>query len=349
MQNLGVVEGFFGPEWPEADRKSYASFLAQNRGEFYIYAPKRDAHLRKEWRAPWSPSYTDFLTDLIATFHKCNVKFGLGFSPFGLGSDLSEADKRALKEKLQIMQKLGIDLLGLFFDDMPVTANLAQTQIETLNFVREHFPGKIIFCPSFYTPDPILDKVFGQRPEHYLDDIAVGVPTEVAIAWTGPKVISPTIDQAHLKEVTTLLKRSPFIWENLFANDGPRNCKFLKLRAFSGREAGVLELTEAFAFNLMNQPQLSKILFLASVYVLRNKMDSDVAFGAALEQLCSSTLKDFILAHKDAFLNQGLDQFDLEAKELWITELKGMEDQAAQEIIAWLEGKYLVGPECLTD
>lgn len=349
MQKIGVVEGFFGPEWPQADRKSYAKFLSQYGGDFYIYAPKRDFHLRKGWREEWDETYITHLQELIRAFHSCNVQFGLGFTPFGLGSVLTAEDQQYLKEKLQIMQELGIDLLGLFFDDMPVTDNLAQTQIAALKIIQEHFEKKIIFCPSFYTPDPILDKVFGQRPEHYMEDIAEGVSPDVAIAWTGPKVISPVIDQEHLREVAALLKRRPFIWENIFANDGPRNCKFLKLKEFSGREKNVFQETEAFAFNLMNQPQLSKILYLASFNVLKKNQDSGVAFQEALNELCSPAFKDFILSHKDTFLNTGLDKIDSVDKEKWLAELQLINDPGAQEISNWLSGKYLVGPECLTD
>lgn len=348
MQKIGVVEGFFGPAWPKTDRKSYAEFLSQYGGDFYIYAPKQDYHLRKGWRAKWEEAYIQELADLAQCFHSYKIQFGVGFSPFGLGESLTAKDRNSLKEKLGILNELGIDMLGLFFDDMPINANLARTQIETYQEIRNSFQKKIIFCPSFYTPDPILDKVFGQRPEHYLEDIATGLPLDVAIAWTGPKVISPVIDPAHLIEVGEVLKRKPFIWENLFANDGPRNCKFLKLKNFSGRDQ-IFSETEAFAFNLMNQPQLSKVLFLASIEVLKNNTDSNQAFERALSELCSAEFKQFILQHRDRFLNQGLDAFSPVERESWMQDLKQMSDPGAQEMMDWLNGKYMVGSECLTD
>ncbi len=348
MQKIGVVEGFFGPAWPKNDRKSYAEFLSHYGGDFYIYAPKQDYHLRKGWRAKWEEAYIQELADLAQCFHSHKIQFGMGFSPFGLGETLSSEDRISLKEKLGIMNNIGIDMLGLFFDDMPINANLARTQIEAYQEIKKSFHKKIIFCPSFYTPDPILDKVFGQRPEHYLEDIAEGLPLDVAIAWTGPKVISPVIDQAHLTQVREVLKRKPFIWENLFANDGPRNCKFLKLKDFSGRDR-VFSETEAFAFNLMNQPELSKILFLASSEVLKNATESKQAFEKALSELCTPEFKAFILRHQDSFLNQGLDAISPAERESWLQELKQMNDPGAQEMRDWLNGKYLVGTECLTD
>lgn len=348
MKQTGVVEGFFGPQWHEADRLSYARFLASYGGDFYIYAPKQDPHLRKAWRETWNADYINKLNDLIKTFHAEGIKFGVGFSPFGLGTTLSVEDKNALTEKLEIMNRLGIDILGLFFDDMPVNENLATTQISALKAIQEIFKKKIIFCPSYYTPDPILDKVFGQRPENYLEDIAAGIPQNVSIAWTGPKVISPEIPEAHLIEVSKLLKRKPFIWENLFANDGPKNCKFLKLKPFTGRDEKTFRETEAFGFNLMNQAQLSKIVYLASKYVLEGQ-DSEAAFERSLAELCSDEFKDFILKNRELFLSSGLDKIETDEKNIFIQQLRPMTDPGAVEIRDWLENKYQVGSECLTD
>lgn len=349
MRSIGIVEGFFGPEWPEAQRNSYSSFLSQVGGDFYIYAPKRDQNLRKGWRDPWSEHFTAKLKNLCDHFHQHSIKFGVGLSPMGLGNTLSDSDIVMLENKIHQLQELNLDILGLFFDDMPVTDNLASTQIAVMEVVQKVFKGKIIFCPSFYSPDPILDKVFGQRPVHYLEDIAAGIPASMAIAWTGPKVISSEIDRKHLGEVSRLLKRKPFIWENIFANDGPRNCKFLKLKPFTGREKDLLQDTEGMAFNLMNQPELSKILFLASVLVLKNNQEPTRAFEEAISQMCSPEFGNFVLNYQDTFLKDGLDQINEAQKKLWIDELNKFPDAGAGEISDWLQGKYLVGPECLTD
>jgi hyaluronoglucosaminidase len=349
MNEIGVIEGFFGPQWADSARKSYAEFLSRYGGNFYIYAPKQDPFLRKEWRRPWSDKFIGHIAVLANKFHFHGVKFGVGFSPFGLGLTLSEEDKGLIREKISTLQSLGVDLIGLFFDDMPASDNLAETQIEVLHVVRECFQGRIIFCPSYYTPDPILDKVFGKRPDHYLEKIAEGLPSDVSIAWTGPKVISPEISADHLIETTALLKRRPFIWENLYANDGPKNCKFLKLRPFSGRSRESFLNTEAFGFNLMNQPELSKILYLSSKFVLKDELTPDAAFEKAISELCTKGFATFLIKQKEAFLNQGLDSISENDRENLLQELSGFKDPASKEIYDWLMGFYIVGPECLTD
>jgi hypothetical protein len=221
--------------------------------------------------------------------------------------------------------------------------------LEALTAIQAGFKKKIIFCPTYYTPDPILEKVFGKKPKDYLEKIAEGVPPEVSIAWTGPKVISTEIPEAHVLETKILLKRQPYIWENVFANDGPRNCKFLKLRAFSGREEGAIRESEAFAFNLMNQPQLSKIVFLGSKYVLTGENGPAEALDHAMRELCSPGLMVFLQRYGGEFLTVGLDNIPQEKKEALLKELDELEDPAAREIEDWLLGKYNVGSECLTD
>ncbi len=348
MESIGIVEGFFGPQWPERDRRSFAEFLGRFGGGFYIYAPKQDPHLRKAWRDPWSSEYVAKLDELCRHFKSHGVAFGVGFSPFGLGLALSEADEKFLEEKLRILSDLKIDVLGLFFDDMPVTENLARTQVEAGDLIRRFYRGKIVFCPSFYSDDPILEKVFGKKPDRYLEDVARLLPPEVSIAWTGPKVISPEISGEHLREVAELLKRKPFIWENLYANDGPRNCKFLKLKPFTGRTEATFREAEAFAFNMMNQPNLSKIVYLASKYVLEENTESEEALQRSLRELTSEGFRDFFRKNRDS-LARSLDDLTPEQRASLRTEATSLVDAAAAEIRDWLDGVYTVGSECLTD
>ncbi|HXH30844.1 MAG TPA: beta-N-acetylglucosaminidase domain-containing protein [Bacteriovoracaceae bacterium] len=348
MKNIGVVEGFFGPAWPSEDRKSYAEFLSSVGAEFYIYAPKEDSHLRKAWREEWDEDFIKKVRELKSHFAAHGIRFGLGFSPFGLGTNISEADASHLKAKLELITDLEIDMLGLFFDDMPTNENLARTQVEALRLIQQSFTKKIIFCPSYYTYDPILEKVFGRMPQGYLEDLASALPLDVSIAWTGPKVISPELTGAHLIEVTTLLKRKPFIWENLFANDGPRNCKFLKLKPFSGRDQQAQRESEAFSFNMMNQPQLSKIVFLASMYTLEGAGDPEEAFQRALDVLTSQAFTEFFRRNR-GLLASNLDLIPETDKLRLRGEVGILKDLAAKEISDWLTGVYTVGSECLTD
>ena len=48
---LGVIEGFFGRPWPHRERLAAVAFLAKAGYDFYLYAPKADARLRRHWRS----------------------------------------------------------------------------------------------------------------------------------------------------------------------------------------------------------------------------------------------------------------------------------------------------------
>lgn len=314
-----------------------------------MYAPKRDACLRKGWRDEWGDDYLNKLTELRDGFQSEKLKFGVAISPFGLGSEISPEDWLLLKKKFKLLSDLKIDYLGLFFDDMPVNDELLSTQSKVVALASEYFPDRLIFCPSFYSFDPILDKVFGNRPVGYVEGLKNKIPSTVDICWTGPKVISEEITSEHLIEVTELLGRKPFIWENLYANDGPRNCKFLKLKYFNGRSSSIESETSGIAFNLLNQPYLSQLMYLSSLLVMKEGLPPESAFIESCSELCSPGLSDFIQKHRTLFLEQGLGEISDDLKQSLILELESFNSLIAQDIKEWLRGEYMVGAECLTD
>jgi len=345
---LGLIEGFFGPAWPEQARLDFAPFLQQHDFDFYLYAPKADPHLRKKWREPWTIEYKAKLKHYSEHFRNHKVKFGVGLSPFELHLQDPKTQKALLQEKLQQLGDIGLDVLGLFFDDMPVHEGLAEAQLEAIEIVRTNTKAKIIFCPAFYTPDPILEKVFGKRPEHYWKQISQA-PKEIEFAWTGPKVISEDISVEHLKETAELLGRKPFLWDNLFANDGPRNCKFLKFRAPKGRNRPALEASSGWAWNPMNQAALSQLVLLASRHAVLDRSAPDFALAEAIQEFCPPDLAAFLGAHKGEMLELGLDKLETSVKEGWRAELRAWNHPVAKEIESWLAGDFTVGAECLTD
>jgi hyaluronoglucosaminidase len=348
MTKLGIVEGFFGPTWSQEARLRLPSFLSECGGGFYIYAPKRDAHLRKHWRENWPKSYQTELATLRDAFQSEGLSFGVALSPFGLGEKPSRDDLVLLKHRLDILQSLNIDHLGLFFDDMPSTPNLLNVQKQIINLALDYFPEGLIFCPSYYSYDPILDKVFGLRPDGYMEGLS-SIPWEVEICWTGPKVISDVISREHLIEVRELLGRKPFIWENLYANDGPKNCKFLKLKYLTGRDDSLLTETNGVGFNLMNQPYLSQILYLSSLLSLRDGLAPQSAFESSCAKLLTAPMAEFVIRHREVLLNVGLDKMEEALKQSMLGELQEHFDGASFEIQQWLKGEYSVGAECLTD
>lgn len=346
---IGVIEIFFGPAWSTQSRFAYARFLKENGFGFYIYGPKSDAMLRKHWAENWSGEYRTGLRKLAQAYHEQSLTFGVALSPYGLQEEFSSKSERLLKEKVGVLEDLGVGILGVFFDDMPNSPGLAARQIEIVKAIQSFSSTKIVFCPSFYSFDPILDRVFGQRDPEYLNEIGEGIPGEVEIMWTGPKVISEEIPEDHLVEVTKILQRKPFICDNIFANDGPKNCKFIKLRSPGGRNRGALAQSSYWSFNPMNQPELSKIVVMAAKMALEGRAGDQDWLLSARERYCSSSFSKWLGLNRDLLLQEGLDKISDADKGSMIKTLKQFTDPSAADLVDWLEGKYVVGNECLTD
>lgn len=349
MASLGVLEIFFGPTWSMEARHENASFLASIGFKFYIYGPKADPYLRKRWMDIWPEDYLASIAALSTRYREAGLKFGLAFSPFGTQENFGPAQRRALDEKIKILDGLGLDTLGLFFDDMPGAEGLAERQMDVLHAMRSGTKAKILFCPSYYSDDPILDKVFGPRPAGYLEKIGLLAPTDVEIAWTGPKVLSDEISPEHLERVSETLRRRPFLCDNVFANDGPKNCKFLKMKPLFGRSPASLDRSSGWSFNPMNQERLSRILLESAGRVMLKGEEPVSALRASMGKNCSGTLARILEENSETFLKVGLDQMPEAEKAALGAKLAHLEDPMAAELKNWLEGKFGVGSECLTD
>lgn len=346
MIGIGLIEGFFGPEWSWESRHQFCENLRNYGGEFYLYAPKRDPYLRKSWTQDHPAEMWSELKRLSQKCHSQGLKFGVGLSPFEIHSQWNQENKQILKDKIKKLEDLDINYLGLFFDDMRGADDLADKQLEILSFVKSLTDRTILFCPTYYSDDPILDKVFGQRAPDYLEKIGT-LPKEIEIFWTGNKVIPPTISSQELDTVRAVLKRKPMIWENYFANDGPKQCKFLKMKPFEGRSPEALQSATGWAFNLMNQPSLSEILFAASVDALVKGTTPTAALHKMARKLAGDEFESLLEQYSSALNDQGLDKMEPTTKTEIIAALG--QDRFSGEIRAWLGGKYVVGPECLTD
>ena len=171
MRGGSLIEIFFGQPWPNEARLAYASFLRENGFGFYLYGPKADGYLRRHWIQKWSPSYVQELRTLSAEYRKNGLKFGVVLSPFGLHEEIKKNTAGLLKEKVQLLSEIGIDMLGIFFEDMPNASGLAKLQVEVLNIILEFTSVPLVFCPTFYSFDSVLDRVFGQRSPDYLHEI----------------------------------------------------------------------------------------------------------------------------------------------------------------------------------
>jgi hypothetical protein len=208
----------------------------------------------------------------------------------------------------------------------------------------------LVFCPTYYSSDPVLEKLFGKTPEGYFEKLA-GLDKRISMFWTGELVCSKSYSTEHLQAAAGKLGRKPFLWDNYPVNDGPRMCKFLHLRPFTGRPAAMGEHLAAHAVNPMNQAALSKIalLTLKASYEKGEGYDADKAFRKAAGMVTCHDMAGLLERDLPAFMDRGLDALTddekVSLKDDYAPFLEARENDtaaAAREITDWLSGRYNV-------
>lgn len=342
--NLGIIEGFYGKPWSWQTRQEYADFMREQGYGAYIYGPKNDAKLREQWQLSWSEQQTAQLQSLGQVYRSKGIKFGIALSPYEVYQDWNDKTRQALKIKLQEINQLQPDIVCILFDDMRGDVpDLAKNQAEIAAFMKELIAApEVILCPTYYSYDPVLEKIFGQQPAHYLEDLGAELLPEIDVFWTGPSVWSVSYPPAHLEEVASKLRRKPVIWDNYPVND-MKNWHLIFLHAFKDRLAAMPSLTRGHFVNPMNQAQLSKIplMTLPMLYQQGDGYDPKRALQEAISHLAPGELGQYLLADADNLAKQGFNQLSESEKAAMLERYQQQLPAAmAQEMVDWLSGKY---------
>ena len=239
----GVIEGFYGPPWSDAERRTLLDWMAGFGLTAYLFCPKDDPHHRATWREPYPPGEAERIARLIADCRKRRIDFIWGVGP---GLDLrhaEEADVAALLARFAELFRLGCCRFALLLDDIPDALDpadaarfgtLAAAQAHVANqaweWLAANVPGgTLLLCPTPYCDRMAAASLGGAG---YLDTLGTQLAPAIDILWTGPEIIAPEITQKSLRSVTALLRRKPVLWDNFFADDYDGN------RFFAGPYAG---------------------------------------------------------------------------------------------------------------
>jgi hypothetical protein len=345
---LGIIEGYYGRLWSWDARAHAVSFLKPHGYGFYLYAPKFDLFLRERWAEDHPRDEFDALKKFSARCRSQGVRFGVGLSPMNIFRDFNAEEKAKLSRKLAALNDLGLDDLALLFDDMRGDMpDLARNQIEISHFVAAHSKAtRLIVCPSYYSDDPLLDRVFGQRPQNYLENFGYGLDPKIEIFWTGEEVCSRQFSPGHLARVTEQLHRKPFLWDNYPVNDGARMSQYLHLRAFTGRPSSIAPHVAAHAINPALQPVLSLIpaLALAESYARGEAYEYGAAFLRAAMAILGPELGARVQADLLSLNDSGLDRLGERVATLRVR-YAAFDHPGAREIVDWLDGVWRFRPE----
>ena len=342
---LGLIEGFFGLPWSWEERRDAVAFLAPRGFGFYLYAPKADPFLRRSWEQPHPRPALEALAAFRAQCRAAGMRFGLGLSPFELHLRSGQDWQAPLAAKLDMLAALAPDDLFLLFDDMRGDiADLACRQAAIVHFAAEHpVSERLIFCPTYYSDDPILDLAFGRRPAGYLEELGRLLDPEIGIMWTGEEVCAAEFTPGHLDRVAAALRRKPFLWDNYPVNDGARMSQHLHLRAFTGRPAAIAASVSAHGINLASQAVLSRIpaLTLAESYRTGEAYEYGRAWDEAAETVLGPDLARRVRRDLLALQDRGRDRLGERLAKLR-ADYAGFDHPGAREILAWLDGRWEV-------
>ena len=348
----GVIEGFFGRPWSWQARRDYTDFLLQYGFDSYIYAPKSDLYLRNHWRQLWPASTLDALCALSKHYQRANLRFGIGLSPYGLMDHYGSAERQQLQQKLVQINQVNPAILAILFDDMPGDKpHLAQRQLQIIDDIvawsdADHY----LFCPTYYSFDPLLEKLFGNMPADYLTTLGEQLPTNIGVFWTGAKVISPRFTHSDIEQAANLIKRPPVLWDNYWANDGERISRYLPLKPCTGRPRALQKWTAGHYVNPMNQPCLSQLplITLADHYANEHSQSAEQLWQHALASIDLPGLRAALARDSALFANEGLDALIARDKVNLQEDYQRFNHPAAREVVAWLNGEYAFDPACLT-
>lgn len=347
----GVIEGFFGKAWSWEARTHYADFLAQQGFASYIYAPKSDACLRKQWHQSWPQDQFAALQQLSQTYQKKSVTFGIGLSPFELYLDFSFKRKDELRNKLEEINAIAPGILCILFDDMTgALTNLASKQLEIMEFVTKHSSAThFILCPTYYSSDPRLAKLFGSPPQAYLEELGKDLDPNIDMFWTGPQIISREYPAVHLQQVSEQMRRKPVLWDNYPVNDQQKLAGLLHLQPFTKRDPQLQGLCAGIFANPMNQAYLSQLPLYSLPRALSGFETASDLFKSACTALCPADLASALMADAPLFQQQGLEKLDNTIKASLVNKYAALTPHPmTSEVLQWLEGTYAFDPNCLT-
>jgi hyaluronoglucosaminidase len=274
FQRRGIVEGFFGPLWSMAHRKALFDFGAARGMNTYLYAPKDDPYHRKLWCQPYPPKQWRQILQLIRQAQKNKIDFVYGFHP-GEGLCFSDNEPMAiLLRKAERFYDAGVRTFAVLFDDIPSRLkflrdrrqfknSLAAAEGIWLKRIIEAQPSswravEWWICPSYYSEDGLLERVFGKFEANFLETLATHLPDNVACLWTGPSVVSKSITLNHVQRIAKRIRRPLLLWDNYPVNDLSMSDE-LHIGPLDGRDPRLPNVVYGYLNNPLLQEELSFI------------------------------------------------------------------------------------------
>jgi hyaluronoglucosaminidase len=284
----GVVEGFYGPPWPQVDRLWMLERLGRWGMNLYVYAPKNDPLHRERWREPYGEAARAEFSELIEQGERNGVQVGFALSP-GLSIRYSSsADLRAFVEKVRGFVSLGSRFISLALDDVPFAlahpedarafGTLGAAHVAFAHAVREALGPDVVL---WLVPTDYL----GVEPSEYLETLR-GLDAAIEVGWTGRTVCSPSIEAGEARRRAETLGRKLLLWDNVPVSDGPMR-SMLHLGPYGRRAPELAESLSGVLLNPMQHARASGVALRTAAAWLADPAgyDAERAWDEALREL----------------------------------------------------------------
>ncbi len=348
---LGIIEGFYGKPYKEDTRLSLIRYAKDFGYSFYIYAPKNDENLRKKFYGDLNPDFLKFQKNLGDFCKNISINYGFGISPLNIFSKDKSLIDKTIEKAVTISQVSCAKIVALLFDDIKIRDNEAILQNDLIQRLDKALPlsvEHILVCPTYYSEDPILEKIFGIKPQNYFNDLTANLSSRIKFFYTGNKVISSSINETDLLLAKKNLGENIAIWDNYPVNDGKRLSSKIFTKPFAGRN-NLNGLCKLHAVNPMTEGILSTLSLVSLPLIYKGALESEIK----KEQ--DKLLKE--LFNKEApFISKYLEILHLEGKEAldydtYVAICKSCRranSKASFELLDFLNDFYAFDPQCLT-
>ncbi|NGQ94371.1 beta-N-acetylglucosaminidase [Brevibacillus sp. SYP-B805] len=311
----GVIEGFYGKPWTQAERLDMLHFMAQHGFNAYFYAPKDDPYLRERWQEPHPDGQFAHVVQLAHAARELRLAFYYCVSP-GLDMRYGRTeDFERLAGKYRRAYEAGVRHFGLFFDDIPQTLlheedrerydDLAEAHADVALRLWRRLGEwsdacRLVICPTQY---------HGLGNEPYIRRLAGRLPQEIEIFWTGRFVCSPYLTEGDAAKFAQWTGHHPLFWDNYPVNDlGMAN--ELHIGPLLNRDPALWRHASGYVANAMELAESSKIALYTTAAYLKapESYDPERAWQQAVAEVAGTTDAPLFLRFADnvrsSFLNE---------------------------------------------
>lgn len=310
----GIVEGFYGTPWTHDQRLDAIRFIGERGMNTFVYAPKDDPSMRRDWARRYDADDLARIAELVAGCADAGVEFVYCISP-GLSIRYSsDADARRLIAKLESVRALGVRRFGLLLDDIPdrlqhdedlaAFRTLPEAQARLANRLAAALrdgndAAALVVSPTIY---------WGTGEEPGIVELASLLDRDIELFWTGRTICSPWIDTEEAERFTRATGRRPVYWDNYPVNDVAMGHE-LHVGPYVGRAADLDRAARGVIANGMERFESSKIAFATIADYLWSPGDYDpeaswaVAIADVAGEADRAAYRDFADNSRSSFLN----------------------------------------------